>query len=65
MLTEYALGRNLGIDQLVLRSYLSDPHARPGMLAFSTAVCVSLAGVALLAWGPWRRRRRPTPLAVA
>jgi PAS domain S-box-containing protein len=65
VLTEYALGRNLGVDQLVLHSYLSEPHALPGRLAFSTAVCVTLAGAALLVWGPWRRRRRPTVLAVA
>jgi PAS domain S-box-containing protein len=65
VLIEYALGRNLGIDQLVLHPYLTEPHALPGRLAFSTAVCVTLAGAALLAWGPWRGRRRPTTLAVA
>lgn len=63
VLTEYALGRNLGIDQLVVKAYLTGPHNVPGRMAVNTALCVTLAGAALLAWGPWRPRRRPTALA--
>ena len=64
VLTEYALRRDLGIDQLIVHSYLSQPHVPPGRPALNTAVCLTLAGAALLAWGPWRRQRRPAALAV-
>ena len=56
VLAEYALGRSLGIDQLILHPYLSEPHGAPGRLGINTAVCVTLAGATLLVWGPWRRR---------
>jgi PAS domain S-box-containing protein len=65
VLTEYALGRSLGIDQLFVRDYLNKPHHPPGRMAFSAALCVLLAGAALLAWGPWRSRPRPGLLAAA
>ena len=65
VLAEYALGRGLGIDQLILHPYLAEPHGLPGRMAINTAVCLTLAGAALLAWGPWRHRRRPAALAVA
>src|ERR1700733_11986523 len=64
VLAKYALGRSLGIDQLILHPYLSEPHGAPGRLGINTAVCVTLAGAALLVWGPWRRRRHPTGAAV-
>jgi PAS domain S-box-containing protein len=64
VLAEYALGRSLGIDQLILHPYLSEPHGVPGRLGINTAACVTLAGVTLLVWSPWRRRRRPTAPAV-
>ena len=65
VLAEYALGRGLGIDQLILHPYLAEPDGLPGRMAINTAVCLTLAGAALLAWGPWRRRRQPAALAVA
>jgi PAS domain S-box-containing protein len=63
VLTEYALGRSLGIDQLFVQAYINKPHHPPGRMAFSAALCVLLAGAALLVWGPWRSRPRPGLLA--
>jgi hypothetical protein len=65
VLAEYALGRGLGIDQLFVHDYIGKPHHPPGRMAFSAALCVLLSGAALLAWGPWRSRRRPVMLAAA
>jgi PAS domain S-box-containing protein len=65
VLAEYALGRDLGIDQLIVHSYLSEPHVLPGRMAVNTAVCLTLAGTALLVWRPWRPHRRPAALAAA
>jgi PAS domain S-box-containing protein len=65
ILAEYALGRSLGIDQLVVTAYISAPHVVPGRPAINTAVCLVLTGAALLVWGPWRPRRRPAVLAAA
>jgi signal transduction histidine kinase len=65
VLAEYALGRGLGIDQLVVKAYINGPGSIPGRLAASTAVCWTLAGLALLAWGPRRPRPRPIALATA
>jgi PAS domain S-box-containing protein len=65
VLAEYVLGRNLGIDQLIVHSYLSEPHVEPGRMTVNAAVCLTLAGAGLLVWGPWRPRRRPAVLAVA
>jgi hypothetical protein len=65
VLAEYALGRDLGIDQLIVHSYLSEPHVLPGRMAVNSAVCLTLLGVGLLVWSPWRPRRRPAVLAAA
>ncbi len=65
VLAEYMLGRSLGIDQLIVKAYVSGPFNVPGRPAVSTAVCLTLAGAALLVWGPWRPRRRPAALAAA
>jgi PAS domain S-box-containing protein len=65
VLTEYALGRGLGIDQLFVKAYIAGPHDVPGRIAVNTAVCLILAGAGLLVWGPWRLRRWPAVLAVA
>ena len=61
VLAEYALGRGLGIDQLILHPYLAEPDGLPGRMAINTAVCLTLAGAALLAWGPWHRQRHRPP----
>ena len=65
VLAEYASGRGLGIDQLVVKAYITGPHDVPGRMALNTAVCLALAGAGLLAWAPWRPRRRPAVLAAA
>jgi PAS domain S-box-containing protein len=65
ILAEYALDRDLGIDQLVVKAYFTAPQYVPGRPAVNTAVCLTLVGAGLLAWGPWRRRRRPAALAAA
>jgi PAS domain S-box-containing protein len=65
ILAEYALGRSLGIDQLVVTAYLSGPLAVPGRMAVNTAVCLVLVGAGLLVWGPWRPHRQPAALAAA
>ena len=65
VLAEYAFGRGLGIDQLVVKAYVTGAHDVPGRMAVNTAVCLTLLGAGLLAWGPWRRRRRPAALAAA
>ncbi len=64
-LAEYALGRSLGIDQLIVKAYVSGPHDVPGRMYVDAAVCVTLAGVALLVSGRSRSRGRPTALAAA
>ena len=56
VLAEYASGRGLGIDQLVVKAYITGPHDVPGRTAVNTAVCLTLAGAGLLVWGPWRPR---------
>jgi PAS domain S-box-containing protein len=65
ILAEYALGRDLGIDQLVVKAYIAGPHDVPGRAAINSAVCLTLAGAALLVWGPLRPRRRSALLAAA
>jgi PAS domain S-box-containing protein len=65
ILAEHALGRGLGIDQLVVRAYVSGPHDVAGRPPISTAVCLTLVGATLLVWGPWRSRSRPAALAAA
>jgi signal transduction histidine kinase len=65
ILAEYALGRDLGIDQLFVKAYLSALHGAPGRPTINTGVCLMLAGAALLVWGPLRPRRRSALLATA
>ena len=60
---EWALGRGLGIDQLVVRAYVSGPGTVPGRPSVDSTVCLTLAGLALLVWGPWRSRTRPAAMA--
>ena len=65
VLAEYVLGRSLGIDQLIVKAYITGPHVMPGRSTSNTAVCLTLVGAGLLVWGPWRTRRRPAVLAAA
>jgi PAS domain S-box-containing protein len=62
-IAEYALGRNLGIDQLLMHDYLGG--RLPGRPALNTAVCLAVAGLGLLAWAPWWSRPRPAAIAMA
>ena len=64
-LAEWALGRGLGIDQLVVRAYLSGPEGIPGRPPVGTAVCLTLAGLALLVRDPRRSGWRHAAMAVA
>ena len=64
-LAEWALGHGLGIDQLVVRAYLSGPGDIPGRPSADTAICVTLAGLALLVWDPRRSRTHPAAMAAA
>src|SRR5213079_3022376 len=57
--------RNLGIDQLLVRAYLSGADNQPGRMAGSATLCFTLIGLGLLAWAPWRRRPRPAAIAAA
>ena len=45
--SEYLLGIDLGIDQLLINSFLTVRTSHPGRMAPNTAVCFMLAGVAL------------------
>jgi PAS domain S-box-containing protein len=65
VLTEYASGHGLGIDQLFVKAYIAGPHDVPGRMAVNTAVCMTLLGTGLLVWGPWRPRPRPAVIAAA
>jgi PAS domain S-box-containing protein len=65
VLAEYGFGRGLGIDQLIVKAYISGPHDVPGRMAVNSAACLALAGAGLLASGPWRPRPRPAVLAAA
>lgn len=58
-LSEYILGWNLGIDELPFRDEVGRAQgiAHPGRLAPTTAVCLVLAGLALLTLNGRARRR--------
>jgi PAS domain S-box-containing protein len=64
VLAEFILHRDLGIDQLLVRAYLSGPDQLPGRMAGNTAVCFTVTGLGLLIWAPWRPRPRPAAVAV-
>jgi PAS domain S-box-containing protein len=64
-LAEWALGRGLGIDQLIVRAYLGAPHEIPGRPPIITATCLVVIGAGLLLAGPWRASGQPAALAVA
>jgi diguanylate cyclase (GGDEF)-like protein len=59
-LLEYALGRNFGIDELLMRAIITVKTSHPGRMAPQTAVGFMLAGVALatLALGRVSPRRK-------
>jgi PAS domain S-box-containing protein len=55
-LLEYALGRNLGIDELLVSDAWTGPSADPGRMSPATAVNFALIGFALLLLGDNQRR---------
>jgi signal transduction histidine kinase len=61
-LTEYIVGRNLGIDQLFVRAYMNAPGHVPGRMGANTAACLVLFGAGFLLWRPWRPNPHPVAL---
>ncbi|MBU1676568.1 GAF domain-containing protein [bacterium] len=57
-LTEYLAGVDLGIDQLLMRHYITVETSHPGRMAPNTALCFALCGTALvlIARLGWSRR---------
>ena len=47
-LCEYLTGVSLGLDELLMRSYIRSGVTAPGRMAFCAALCFSLTGTALL-----------------
>ena len=47
-LSEYLFGVSLGLDELIMKSYIRSGVTAPGRMAFCTALCFSLIGAALL-----------------
>ncbi len=45
--SEYLLGVNLGIDQLLIKAFITVQTSHPGRMAPNTALCFTLAGTAL------------------
>ncbi|QYF92589.1 diguanylate cyclase [Massilia sp. PAMC28688] len=60
-LLQYAFGLALGVDTLFINSYLTVHTSTPGRMAPNAAVCLALAGLALLCLAG----RRPAASAVA
>lgn len=50
-LAEYILGIDLGIDQLLMKHYITVKTSHPGRMAPNTALCFSLTGAALAVLG--------------
>ncbi len=47
-LSEYLFGVSLGLDELMMKSYIRSGVTAPGRMAFCSALCFSLAGTSLL-----------------
>ncbi len=59
---QYVSGLDFGIDRFLVEPYITVESQNPGRMAPNTAICFSLAGVALAVMG-WARRQRWGPLA--
>jgi len=60
-LSEYLLGWELGIDELLFREQVLSPFSLyPGRMAFNTAICLLLIGSALILVDRQERVARPT-----
>lgn len=62
-LGEYLFHADLGVDQLLFRSYIVTETSHPGRMSPVTGFCFVLAGVALVLLG-WRRAPRWRPFGV-
>ena len=47
-LLEYLIGQNLGIDELLMKHYITVKTSHPGRMAPNTALCFALIGLSLL-----------------
>jgi signal transduction histidine kinase len=56
-LVEYIFGVDLGIDQLMMKHYVTVKTSHPGRMAPNTALCFSLTGIAIIMFG-WHARYR-------
>lgn len=63
-LSEYLFGVSLGLDELMMKSYVRSGVTAPGRMAFCTALCFSLTGAALLLGRGRRFPLRPLLTAV-
>lgn len=57
-LVQYLTGMDLGIDQVLMKHYLTLETSHPGRMAPNTALCFVLAGAAMLAPGWWKQTTR-------
>jgi PAS domain S-box-containing protein len=64
-LLQHALDRSLGIDELVVDAYVSEPGGHPGRMAMNTAIGVLLAGAGLIVAARARVRGRAITLSAA
>ena len=64
-LIEYLFGLHLGVDELLMRSYVRSGITAPGRMAFCTALCFFLVGVVLLLSRGRRFPLRPALCALA
>ncbi len=64
-LSEYLCGVSLGLDELMMKSYIRAGVTAPGRMAFCTALCFSLTGAALLLGRGRRFPLRPILIALS
>jgi PAS domain S-box-containing protein len=54
---EYSFNINLGIDQLLMRAYITVKTSQPGRMGLNTAVCFLSSGISLIALVSFRNNR--------
>jgi PAS domain S-box-containing protein len=60
-----AFHRDVGVDELFVRDYLTPRTENPGGLATNTAVCLAVVGIAFLIWRPGAVAGRGRALSAA
>jgi PAS domain S-box-containing protein len=63
-LVEMILGRDLGLDELVVRDHLASPGHVAGRMTLTAALCFVAMGSAVLTWRPDARGRRARALCL-